>query len=288
MNKPVKYVFISSTISDLEQERAFVKQYIESYDIVSITCLLSESPDFPITPSNLSKDTYHICIENLLKCDYVIQLLNRRYGVSDIEDAGEFISIMHKEYREAFRNRLTVFTIAHKKLWDAYNAYKKGKPQAYVDNTQKQLFALLDEAQGHQRKKWIFRYETISDIETILRNSFFVFDDSIFVSDVTFPDGSSVKVNEKFEKIWEIKNNGLIVFENRFLKEENPGCGLKPECSLVPLPRTLPGENLQISVVFTAPQYPGTYESYWKMVDASGRQCFPWKKGVRCCVKVIY
>lgn len=286
--KPSKYIFLSSTISDLKKERTFIKRFVESYDIVSITCLLSEAPDFPVYPPSLSKNTYNICIDNLLKCDYVIQVLNQKYGIPDIEDKGEFISIVHKEYRKSFRKRLPIFTLVHRKLWNAYNACKRGKYQSYVDDTQLKIFDLLEEIQGHPRKKWIFRYKTLSDIKTILINNLFTFDDSTFMDDVTIPNGAKVQVNEKFKKIWKIKNNGLIVWKNRFLKEENPGCGLTPENSLIHIPETQPADSVQIEVVFVAPKYPATCESYWKMADESGKYIFPWKKGIWCRVKVVY
>jgi len=287
-DRPEKYVFISSTISDLGEERDFVKRYLETYPHVSISCLLSEATDFPVTPPSLAKDTYRICLDNLRVCAYVIQLLNRRYGVPDIQDATQVISIMHKEYREAFSRRLPVFTLVHRSLWRAYNQYKQGKQQDYADPREVQLLPLLDEIQGHPRKKWIFRYETLSDIGTILQSSFLAFDDSVFVGDITFPDGAIVQVGQVFEKIWELRNNGFCIWEHRLLREENPGCGLEARRPVVPIPRTLPGQNVQMAVTLMAPKYPGNYQSYWKMVRPNGEYCFAWKKGIWCRVKVVY
>lgn len=287
--KIIKHIFVSSTIADLEQERAFVKQYLEYYNykgIVRIECFLSEAPDFPVAPEHLSKDIYQICLNNLWRSDYVIQLLNKRYGIPDLENAVEFISITHKEYREALKRGLPVFTLTDKRLWDAYNAYKKGKHQDYVEETQLRLFSLLDEIQGTLRKKWIFRYKSIQDIATILEKNLLTFDDDIFGADVTIPDGTIVEPNEKFEKVWEIKNNGMMVWENRFLREENRS-DLISHSRLVEINRTLPGEVARISVTFTAPKYPGSYRSYWKMVNANGQYCFPWKKGIWCEITVL-
>ncbi|MBC8456402.1 MAG: DUF4062 domain-containing protein [Deltaproteobacteria bacterium] len=286
-SKIVKHIFVSSTVSDLQEERAFVKQYLESHKgTVAIKCLLSEAPDFPVIPTNLFQDTYQICLDNLLRSDYVIQLLNKRYGIPEIEDAGELISITHKEYREALKRGLPIFTLTNKRLWNAYNAYKKGKHQSYVNETQLLLFSLLDEIQGHPRKNWIFRYGNIYDIATILKTNLLTFDDSIFVADVTIPDGTIVEPTEKFEKVWEIRNNGMVVWENRFLREKNRS-DLISNSRLVEIPRILPEEVARINVVFTVPKYPGSYRSYWKMVTANGQYCFPWKKGIGCEVTVL-
>lgn len=285
--KIIKRIFVSSTIADLEQERAFVKQYLEYYKgIVRIECFLSEAPDFPVTPEYLSKDTYQICLNNLGRTDYVIQLLNKGYGIPDLENGVEVISIIHKEYREALKRGLPIFTLTNKRLWDAYNAYKKGRQQDYVEETQLRLFSLLDEIQGTPRKRWIFRYKSIQDIATILEKNLLTFDDSIFVADVTIPDGTIVEPNQEFEKVWEIKNNGIIIWENRFLKEVNRSY-LIPHSRLVEIPRALPGEITRIIVKFTAPKYPGSYRSYWKMVNANGQYCFSWKKGIWCEITVL-
>lgn len=291
--KATKRVFVTSTILDLEQERAFVKRFLEGYEAVSITCLLSEAPDFPVTPPQLSEDVYEACIHNLLGCDYVVQLLNERYGVPDIADAGQLISITHKEYREAFRRRLPVFTLIDKRLWAAYKAHKRGGGQTHVREAADKLFHFLEEIQfldeipGRPRKRWLFRYASLREIESILRTSFLTFDDSVFVADVTIPDGSTVQTNETFEKIWEIRNNGMVVWQDRSLREQNPGCGLLPDTPTVPVPETRPGATARIQVLFRAPKYPASVESYWKMVDASGRYCFPWKKGIWCRVRVV-
>ena len=60
---------------------------------------------------------------------------------------------------------------------------------------------------------------------------------------------------------------------------------LQPVVPQVPVPTTQPGETVQLSVEFTAPNSPGTVLSYWKMVFADGALCYPAARGV--WVKVL-
>ncbi|MDD2335816.1 MAG: NBR1-Ig-like domain-containing protein [Geobacteraceae bacterium] len=124
-----------------------------------------------------------------------------------------------------------------------------------------------------------------------------------FVRDVTFPDNSTVLVNQEFEKTWEIQNLGRVEWVNRTLKcmddelyivkrgsdelirlsEQN----LVPVVSEVPIPQTPPKGIASISVRFKAPPFPCTTISYWKMFDEHGDPCFPSMIGLWCKINVI-
>jgi transcriptional regulator with XRE-family HTH domain len=122
-----------------------------------------------------------------------------------------------------------------------------------------------------------------------------------FVQDVTFPDNSLVLVGQVFEKIWEIQNLGKVPWIGRRLVCVDEAVNLRIQsgiapyqpCLLIPaecsvtIPDTLPEKCVTLSVTFTAPEYPGTFLSYWKMVDADGRFCFPECQGLCCQVKVV-
>jgi len=115
------------------------------------------------------------------------------------------------------------------------------------------------------------------------------FDDSIFLHDISFPDGSIVKTNSEFEKIWEIKNNGCIIWKNRFLIERNSRIsGLIPEVERIPIKTTYPGETIRIKIKFKTPEYPAGCISEWKMVDEFNEFYFPKKKGLFCKIQVEY
>lgn len=126
-------------------------------------------------------------------------------------------------------------------------------------------------------------------------------DGSAFIRDVSYPDGSQVVTGQTFTKTWELQNVGATVWENRYLQCEDEQCGqyhyrgqpLRIGEGLVALsrhiaiPRTLPGELVQLSVDFVAPATPATLLSYWKAYHADGQQCFPEHTGLWVKVQVI-
>ncbi|MET8147914.1 NBR1-Ig-like domain-containing protein [Actinoplanes sp. NPDC049668] len=107
-------------------------------------------------------------------------------------------------------------------------------------------------------------------------------DASRFVADVTIPDGTRVKVNARFVKVWAIANVGSVAWQGRYLAPANPG-GDDEGC-LVPdrvaIGDTAPGEQVMISVPVTAPSRPGQCWVAWKMVDEHGRPYFPSRRPV--------
>lgn len=129
--------------------------------------------------------------------------------------------------------------------------------------------------------------------------------DTGFIADITYPDNSLVYVGQEFEKIWELVNLGSEPWRNwrlqcidDYLKVEtlagehncqqpNRQCGLIPLAFSVPIPDTLPGEQVRIAVTFRTPSLPCSVISHWKIVDAEGNLVFPKLTGVWCQVKVV-
>jgi hypothetical protein len=114
-------------------------------------------------------------------------------------------------------------------------------------------------------------------------------DASQFVGDVTIPDGTRVKVNARFDKVWAIKNIGSVAWQHRFLAPVQPatdsnGCRVP---SRTAIGDTAPGEQVMISVPVTAPSRPGRCWVGFKMVDEQGRVYFPSKRPVYFLVNVI-
>ena len=125
-------------------------------------------------------------------------------------------------------------------------------------------------------------------------------DVSAFVQDVTFPDGSLVLPNQVFVKTWEVQNVGHVPWEGRYLQcmdEEivvstrtgevlQLAHNLRPTTQRVPVPFAKPGDSVDISVEFTAPNPHGTILSYWKSIFADGTLCFPKAQGLWVKVQV--
>jgi hypothetical protein len=113
-------------------------------------------------------------------------------------------------------------------------------------------------------------------------------DASRFVGDVTIPDGTRVKVNAHFVKVWALANAGSVAWHHRFLAPTQPtgdddGCRVP---SRVAIGDTLPGEQVMISVPVTAPSRPARCWVSWKMVDEHGRAYFPSRRPVYFLVNV--
>lgn len=104
-------------------------------------------------------------------------------------------------------------------------------------------------------------------------------DDLTFVRDVTIPDGTVVRVGERFVKTWELRNTGTVAWVGRFLMRlpavDGAGCRTAER---VPLPSTAPGDLLQVTVIVDAPRQPAACKVYWKVVDGAGRPYFPLKR----------
>ncbi|MCZ7375155.1 NBR1-Ig-like domain-containing protein [Micromonospora sp. WMMC250] len=113
-------------------------------------------------------------------------------------------------------------------------------------------------------------------------------DSSKFVADVTIPDGTRVKVNSQFVKVWALANVGKVVWHNRYLARTNPtadadGCQVPDRVAIGDTP---PGEQVMISVPVTAPSSPGKCWVSWKMVDENGQEFFPTRRPVYFMVTV--
>ncbi|MGC4768214.1 NBR1-Ig-like domain-containing protein [Micromonospora sp. DT44] len=113
-------------------------------------------------------------------------------------------------------------------------------------------------------------------------------DSSKFVADVTIPDGTQVKVNAQFDKVWALANVGQVAWHNRYLARMEPtvdgqGCRTPDR---VPIGDTPPGEQVMIRVRVTAPSRPGKCWVSWKMVDEGGREYFPTRRPVYFMVTV--
>jgi Ig-like domain-containing protein/helix-turn-helix protein len=113
-------------------------------------------------------------------------------------------------------------------------------------------------------------------------------DSSKFIADVTVPDGTRVKVNAHFVKVWALANVGTVDWHNRFLARTNvtddeDGCQAPDRVAIGDTP---PGEQVMISVPVVAPNRPGRCWVSWKMVDEHGQAYFPSRRPVYFMVTV--
>lgn len=95
-------------------------------------------------------------------------------------------------------------------------------------------------------------------------------DAASFVSDVTYPDGSTVTRGSPFTKTWRLKNTGTCTWSTSyavvFISGEKLGA---PDAISLPA-SVAPGQSIDISVNMTAPNADGRYRGNWKLRNATG------------------
>ena len=126
-----------------------------------------------------------------------------------------------------------------------------------------------------------------NDVMIMTENIAHADDSTLFIKDVTIPDGTVIPTNTTFVKTWRIKNTGKLVWKHRYLKRMTPTSDLI--CSspaMVPIPETAPGETVDISVTFTTPHLPGSCRTDWKSADDRGNLFFPEMHGLFTIVVV--
>jgi hypothetical protein len=147
------------------------------------------------------------------------------------------------------------------------------------------IHGVFDEIQRDPRRKLIRFWRTREDLEQLLRDEVFALDD-VHYAGQALRDGTFVKVGSSFEQTWELENTGFCTWDDRTLKEV-AGERLVPNRTVVPVAHTAPGERVDVTVRFRAPDGPTTCLSVWQLVTADGRIAFPWTPGVRCQVLAV-
>ena len=92
-------------------------------------------------------------------------------------------------------------------------------------------------------------------------------DQAQFIRDVTIPDGTVVAPGTTFEKIWRLRNIGTCTWSGYQLVFES-GEAMSPVPD--PIGTVAPGQEVDVSVTFTAPTTNNTYRSYWRVRNSSG------------------
>ena len=90
---------------------------------------------------------------------------------------------------------------------------------------------------------------------------------AVFVSDVRVHDGDRFMPCSTFVKTWRLRNNGEIEWPNSCWCVFSHG-DFKGES--VVIDPAWPGEEVDISVVLSAPSHTGKSSSFWKLVDPNG------------------
>lgn len=89
-----------------------------------------------------------------------------------------------------------------------------------------------------------------------------------FVRDVTIPDGTVFAPSATFTKTWRLKNVGTCTWSGYSLVFDSGDSmsGTSPTS----IGTVSPGQEVELSVNFTAPTTNGSYRGYWRIRNASG------------------
>ncbi len=96
-------------------------------------------------------------------------------------------------------------------------------------------------------------------------------DSLTFVADVTVPDGTVMSPGQDFVKTWRVKNTGACPWGAGYVLAY-AGYTTQMSGQFVPLTEVVqPGEEVEISVQFKAPDQVGEYVSAWTMKNPQGK-----------------
>jgi len=95
-----------------------------------------------------------------------------------------------------------------------------------------------------------------------------VCDQAQFVKDITIPDGSQIAPGAAFTKTWRLKNAGACNWSGYTLVFDSGD--LMGATSPQSIGTVSPGQEVDLSVNFTAPTSSGSYRSYWRIRNSSG------------------
>ena len=95
--------------------------------------------------------------------------------------------------------------------------------------------------------------------------------DSLYISDLTIPDGTEIVTGNAFTKTWRVQNNGCAQWPGGtslvFVSGDSMGGP-----SSIPVPQTAAGGTQDISLNLTAPGAVGTSTGFWQMRTPDGIQ----------------
>ena len=90
-----------------------------------------------------------------------------------------------------------------------------------------------------------------------------------YLDDVTVPDGMTFVPGDEIVKTWSVRNDGDCAWNDKYSLRYIDGSAMEAD-SRQSLPPLQPGEEGEVTVIFTAPQYAGSYYSGWQAYDAQG------------------
>ena len=89
-----------------------------------------------------------------------------------------------------------------------------------------------------------------------------------FVSDITYPDGTTVALGQALVKTWRVRNSGTSTWDGYKLKFVD-GAQMQGPNEII-IPTTPPGATVDLTLNLVAPMSTGTQRGDWQIVNRSG------------------
>ena len=90
-----------------------------------------------------------------------------------------------------------------------------------------------------------------------------------FIEDLTIPDGSEIAPGEKITKRWLVTNSGTCNWDQSYSLQLISGLALGAE-TIQQLYPARQNSEFVLEIVYTAPDNPGRYNSWWQAYDPDG------------------
>lgn len=186
-------VFVSSTCYDLKYIRENLKYFINN---IGFEAILSEDGDVFYDPEAHTHDS---CLCEVSTCQLFVLIIGGRHGGTF---HGEDKSITNKEYEEAIKLKIPVFTLVEQSVLSEHLVYQKNKanPNAKdviypsVDNIK--IFEFIDEVRKNASNNAIMPFADFSNIEVYLKKQWAGMMYNFLTNSI-----ESKKVAELFEEI---------------------------------------------------------------------------------------
>ncbi|MCP4426786.1 MAG: hypothetical protein GY803_20030, partial [Chloroflexi bacterium] len=92
-----------------------------------------------------------------------------------------------------------------------------------------------------------------------------------FISDITIPDDTHITVGKTFTKTWRVENSGETAWGGGYKFIHTDGIAMT-DVMKRPLPPAVPGQQIEITIEFTAPNTLGSHFSDWRFQDPDGNR----------------
>jgi hypothetical protein len=93
-------------------------------------------------------------------------------------------------------------------------------------------------------------------------------DNSVYLSDVTIPDGTTLTPGESFTKTWSLQNTGSCAWTTAYAITYYSGNSMSGSATVL-TDAVSSGGSINVSVDLVAPSTAGTYTGYWRLQNAS-------------------